>query len=481
MRENIKLKKQAVSGVIWTFLQQFSIQLINFVVQIILARLLMPEAFGLIAMLSVFISLGQMLMDSGMTSSLIRTKTPDQLDYSTVFVTNLVVSIAVYALVYFSAPLIGKFYNQEILIAILRVYAISFVIRSFVAVHVAKLTKEMNFKLQMKLQVPSTIIGAVVGVCLAYLGYGVWSLVWLNLTQTIVFTLQNWMFIKWKPSFIFNKRRFQYHFNFGYKMTFSGVLDTVYNDAYNIVIGKMFSPATVGFYSQAENLRLFPVKQLSTVMNKVTYPLFSSLKNDDQLKSAYRLSMRLILFAVVPLMLLLIVIAEDLFLLLLGDKWLPSVPYFQILAIASIFRPIGVYNLNILKVKGKSDMFLKLEIIKKIVGVIAIAVTLPFGILPLVYSLTVTSVLFAFLNALYSGKLINYRVSEQIKDIRKIFISGVIAAAITIIVYNTTNGAGFSSFLSILLITLVFAVAYLFLIAIVDRKILVSIKALIKI
>lgn len=481
MRENIKLKKQAVSGVIWTFLQQFSIQLINFVVQIILARLLMPEAFGLIAMLSVFISLGQMLMDSGMTSSLIRTKTPDQLDYSTVFVTNLVVSIAVYALVYFSAPLIGKFYNQEILIAILRVYAISFVIRSFVAVHVAKLTKEMNFKLQMKLQVPSTIIGAVVGVCLAYLGYGVWSLVWLNLTQTIVFTLQNWMFIKWKPSFIFNKRRFQYHFNFGYKMTFSGVLDTVYNDAYNIVIGKMFSPATVGFYSQAENLRLFPVKQLSTVMNKVTYPLFSSLKNDDQLKSAYRLSMRLILFAVVPLMLLLIVIAEDLFLLLLGDKWLPSVPYFQILAIASIFRPIGVYNLNILKVKGKSDMFLKLEIIKKIVGVIAIAVTLPFGILPLVYSLTVTSVLFAFLNALYSGKLINYRVSEQIKDIRKIFISGVIAAAIAIIVYNTTNGAGFSSFLSILLITLVFAVAYLFLIAIVDRKILVSIKALIKI
>lgn len=481
MRENIKLKKQAVSGVIWTFLQQFSIQLINFVVQIILARLLMPEAFGLIAMLSVFISLGQMLMDSGMTSSLIRTKTPDQLDYSTVFVTNLVVSIAVYALVYFSAPLIGKFYNQEILIAILRVYAISFVIRSFVAVHVAKLTKEMNFKLQMKLQVPSTIIGAVVGVCLAYLGYGVWSLVWLNLTQTIVFTLQNWMFIKWKPSFIFNKRRFQYHFNFGYKMTFSGVLDTVYNDAYNIVIGKMFSPATVGFYSQAENLRLFPVKQLSTVMNKVTYPLFSSLKNDDQLKSAYRLSMRLILFAVVPLMLLLIVIAEDLFLLLLGDKWLPSVPYFQILAIASIFRPIGVYNLNILKVKGKSDMFLKLEIIKKIVGVIAIAVTLPFGILPLVYSLTVTSILFAFLNALYSGKLINYGVSEQIKDIRKIFISGVIAAAIAIIVYNTTNGAGFSSFLSILLITLVFAVAYLFLIAIVDRKILVSIKALIKI
>src|SRR5690606_3095863 len=314
------------------------------------------------------------------------------------------------------------------LAALRRVYALSLGVRSFVAVHVAKLPTEMNCTLQMRRQVPSTIIGPVAGVRLPSHGSGAWSVVWRHRTQTSVCTLHDWMFIKWKPSFIFNKRRFQYHFNFGYKMTFAGVLDTVYNDAYNIVIGKMFSPATVGFYSQAENLRLFPVKQLSTVMNKVTYPLFSSLKNDDQLKSAYRLSMRLILFAVVPLMLLLIVIAEDLFLLLLGDKWLPSVPYFQILAIASIFRSIGVYNLNILKVKGKSDMFLKLEIIKKIVGVIAIAVTLPFGILPLVYSLTVTSVLFAFLNALYSGKLINYRVSEQIKDIRKIFISGVIAA-----------------------------------------------------
>lgn len=477
---NTKLKKQAISGVIWTFAQQFSVQLINFGVQVILARLLMPEAFGLIAMLSVFISLGQTLMDSGMTSSLIRTKNPDQVDFSTVFVSNIVVSVAVYLLTFLLAPLIANFYNQEILKEILRVYAISFVIRSLVAVHVAKLTKEMNFKTQMKLQVPSTIVGAIVGVSMAYLGYGVWSLVWLNLTQTILFTIQNWVFIKWRPSFIFNRRRFRYHFNFGYKMTVSGILDTIYNDAYNIVIGKFFSPTTVGFYSQAETLRLFPVRQLSTVMGKVTYPLFSSLKNDEQLKSAYRLSMRLILFVVVPMMLLLIVLAKELFLLLFGEKWLPSVPYFQILAIASIFRPIGIYNLNILKVKGKSELFLRLEILKKIIGVLAIVVTLPFGILPLIYSLSLTSVLFAFLNALYSGRIINYPISEQVRDVLRIFMTAFVAGGVAFFSHKFFVISAYSPFLCITLVSLVFILVYIPLIAVVDRKILVSIKGLIK-
>ena len=255
----MSLKKQAISGVIWTFAQQFSVQIINFGVQIILARLLMPEMFGLIAMLSVFIAIGQTLMDSGMTTSLIRTDKPDQLDYSTVFVTNFLFSLGVYLLVFLSAPLIAGFYEQEVLKNILRVYALTFVIRSLVAVHVAKLTKEMNFKLQMKLQVPSTLLGALVGVTMAYLGFGVWSLVMLNLTQTIIFTVQNWFFIKWKPSFIFNKKRFKYHFNFGYKMTLSGLLDAIYRNIYTIVIGKAFSPSLVGYFNQAETMRTFPV------------------------------------------------------------------------------------------------------------------------------------------------------------------------------------------------------------------------------
>lgn len=430
------LKKQAVSGVIWTFAQQFSVQLINFVVQIILARLLMPEDFGLIAMLMVFISIGQTLMDGGMTSSLIRMKKPDHLDYSTVFVANFMVSIGVYIFVFAIAPFVADFYEQEVLKNILRVFALTFVIRAFVAVHVAKLTKEMNFRTQMKLQIPSTIIGAILGVVLAFNGYGVWSLVFMNLVQTIVFTIQNWIFIKWRPSLVFDKIRFKYHFNFGYKLTLSALLDSIYNDAYRIVIGKFFSPAQVGYFNQAETMRLFPVQQIGTVMGKVTYPLFSNIDGDEKLRSVYKTTMKLVLFVVVPVMLILILIAKEGFTLLFGDKWIPAVPYFQILAIASIIRPISVYNLNILKVKGRSDLFLKVEVVKKVIGLVTIALGFPFGVMGLVISLTCVSFLFTAINMIYCGKLIDYSFWIQVKDISMLFVIGFISFFISYLIYN---------------------------------------------
>src|SRR5690554_447866 len=474
------LKKQAVSGVLWSFGQQFSVQIINFVVQIILARLLMPEMFGLIAMLTVFISIGQSLMDAGMTSSLIRSKNPDQLDYSTVFLTNLMISVSVYLITYLSAPFIAQFYNQEILKDILRLYALTFVIRSFVAVHIAKLTKEMNFKTQMILQIPSTIVGAIVGVTMAYLGYGVWSLVWLHITQSIVYTLQIWIFIPWRPSFVFNKRRFKYHFNFGYKLTLSGLLDTVYNDAYRIVIGKFFTPAAVGFFNQAETMRLFPVQQISSVMGKVTYPLFSNINGDIQLKNAYRITMKLVLFAVIPIMLILIVVAKEGFVFLFGEKWLPGVPYFQILATASIIRPISSYNLNILKVKGRSDLFLKVEIIKKVIGVIGIAVALPFGIKALVISLTAVSFIFVFINMFYCGKLIDYSVLNQIKDVGKLFIAGLVTFLLTVFIREYLITYTQNNLLIISLISLSFSVLYLGIITFTDKEVIRSLKSIYK-
>ncbi|APA93625.1 lipopolysaccharide biosynthesis protein [Myroides sp. ZB35] len=477
MNEN--LKKQAVNGVVWTFAQQFSIQLINFIVQIFLARMLLPEMFGMIAMLSIFIAVGQVLMDGGMTSSLIRLKEPTQLDYSTVFMTNLMMSLGIYILVFFSAPFIADFYQLEPLKNIVRIYALTFVIRAFVAVHVAKLTKEMNFKLQMKLQVPSTILGAIVGLTLAYFGYGVWSLVWLNISQVLMFTIQNWILIKWKPSFSFDKATFRHHFDFGYKMTLSAILDTIYNNSYNIVIGKFFSPAIVGFYNQADNLRLLPVNQISTVMGKVTYPLFSNLSNDIELKKAYKASMRLVLVVVIPIMILLLVIAEVFFRFLFGDKWLPAVPYFQVLAIASIFRPIGTYNLNILKVKGRSDLFLKLEIIKKTIGVLAIVCALPFGIMAMVYSLTITSILFAFLNAYFCGKLINYNVKQQVSHIYKLFAIGIISGALSYFVFGLIKSWEYD-FVILIITSVVYCVLYFILIFFFEKEIMTTIKNLLK-
>lgn len=474
------LKQQAISGVKWNFLQQLSVQIINFGVQVMLARLLMPEMFGLVAMVVVFISIGQTLMDSGMTSSLIRTKNPSQSDYSTVFVTNLLMSSMIYGVVYLIAPYISDFYNQEILTDIVRVLALTFVIRAFVAVHVAKLDKEMNFQLQMKLQVPSVLASGAVGIYMAYAGYGVWSLVWMQVAQAVVFAVQYWIFIPWNPSLLFYKAHFLHHFKFGYKLTLSSLLDTVYRDLYRIVIGRFFSPAQVGFFNQAETMRLFPVQQISSVMDKVTYPLFSDIDSDVKLKSAYKQSMKLALFAVVPVMFGLSVGAEELFTLLFGKKWLPSVPYFQILALASIVRPLSSYNLNILKVKGRSDTFLYLEIFKKITGVIAIFMAIPFGMDVLVVSYLVISYLNTLINMIFSGRLIKYNILEQVKDCAVIFLIGAITATATYFIRLFLIGYLDSLILRLAILAMFYIAFYMVLILILERKTLTYLSGIVK-
>lgn len=472
----MSLKKQAVNGIIWTFLQQFSVQIINFAVQIILARQLMPEDFGLIAMLIVFVNLGQMLMDGGMTTSLIRTETPNQSDYSTVFLTNLAISIVIYIIIFLAAPLIANFYNQILLKNLLRVFALTFVVRSFVAVHLAKLSKEMNFKTQMVLQIPATIIGSSVALFMAFNDYGVWSLVWLNLTQALVFSFQVWLFIKWKPSFKFNIDKFKYHFKFGYKMTLSGLLDTVYNDAYRIVIGKYFSPIFVGFYNQAETMRLFPVQQLGKVLGKVTYPLFSNIKDDIQLKVAYKQTVKLVFFIVVPMMMTLIATGSELFLLLFGNKWLPAVPYFQILAFASITTPLTSYNLNILKVKGRSDLFLRLEVIKKVIGFSVVFVIVSYGIMPLVISQMLMVHFFAYLNMRYCGKIINYPVKEQIEDCFGLYLIGGFTLILTFILKSFLININLGTILFFFILIFFYLVVYFALVILFERKTLLLLK-----
>src|SRR4051794_5667095 len=243
----MSLSKKTVSGLFCTFSQQFSVQLINFIESIILARLLLPAEFGLIGMLTIFIALGNILMDSGLTSSLIRTTKADQKDYSTVFFINLTGSIIIYIILFFSAPLIASFYKQPILTNIIRVYTSSFIIRAFGSIQTTKLTKEMNFRRQMTIQIPSEILGSILGILLAWLGYGVWSLVWMNVFQTFIYTLQLWLRSKWKPKFIFDKERFKHHFHFGYKLTLSGIIETIFQNLYTLIIGKYFSAAQLGF------------------------------------------------------------------------------------------------------------------------------------------------------------------------------------------------------------------------------------------
>ncbi len=426
----MSLRKQATSGMVWTFAQQFGNQLIGFVVSLILARLLLPEEFGLIGMIAIFIAIGNSLLNSGLTQSLIRGEDLDQEDFSTVFYFNVAASILLYVLLYFLAPIIADFYDRPILINIVRVYCLTFITSAFSAVQMARLTKSMDFKTLAIIGIPSNILGGIVGVTMAYMGYGVWSLVWSYMCTTLGRTIQLWIYSKWSPSFMFSKAKFKDHFNFGYKLTLSGLLNTIYDNIYIIVIGRFFSASQVGLYTRAQTMKQLPVTNLSNALNKVTYPLFSKIQNDDvRLKRVYKQLMQMVVFVITPVLVFMAVLAEPLFRFLFTEKWVPAVPYFQILCATGILYPIHMYNLNVLKVKGRSDLFLKLEVIKKIVITITVIIALQFGIFALLYGQVLTSIIAFIINTHYTGKFINYNTIEQSKDISPVLFYAFICGA----------------------------------------------------
>ncbi|MCF6142095.1 lipopolysaccharide biosynthesis protein [Flavobacterium sp. K77] len=464
----MSLKKQALSGVFWSSLQLFGTQGIGLVVSIILARLLLPAEFGLIAMLGIFMGLAATLINSGLTSSLIRSENLDEEDYSTVFYFNLVVSGLLYVLFILVAPFIADFYNQPVLTAVVRVYSVTFVINAFSAIQITRLNKNMDFKTQLKVSIPSLILGCSIGIAMAYYGYGVWSLVWSAIIQALASTVQLWYFAKWKPLWVFNKEKFHYHFHYGIKLMFSGILDILFVNAYTIIIGKFFAPAQVGFYNRAESLQMFPVSAINSIIGKVTFPLFATIQNDDvRLKMVYKKIMQMVLFLVTPTLVLMAVLADPLFRFLLTEKWLPAVPYFQILCFNGILYPIHSYNLQILNVKGRSDLFLKLEIVKKILTVVIILISFQFGIYGLLYGSVVGSVLCFFINTHYSGRFLKYSAWEQTKDILPIIAVSVLAGAVTLAADLFLNNYYFIDFFrlvfgSILGVLVFTAAAFLF-------------------
>jgi len=412
----VSLRKRTVTGLLWTLGQQVGVQGVNFVVQIVLARILLPEDFGLIAMLYVFIAIGNSLVDGGMTSSLIRTENPDNRDYSTVFYMNIVVSIVIYCVIFIGSPLIASFYSQSELSSILRIYSLVVVIQSFNAVQTSKLTKEMNFKLQMIMQIPSVLVAGVVGIVLAKAGFGVWSLVYMQLVNALLFTVQHWLFANWRPGLVFDKEKLKLHFSFGYKLTLSGLLSTVYSNIYKIIIGKYYPPAQLGFFHQANTLSMFPVNNLSKALFKVTFPVFSSIQhNEDKLRNAYLKTGRYVFWVICPVMIFLIFFAKPIFLILLTEKWVSAVPYFQILAAAAIFYPHSLYSLNILAAKGRSDLHLKIELYKKLLSIATLVILMfKYGIWGIVIASALSMLIHFVINAYTCGVEISYSFAKQI-------------------------------------------------------------------
>ncbi|MDF0718776.1 lipopolysaccharide biosynthesis protein [Kaistella sp. PBT33-4] len=440
----MSLKAQAISGMLWTYSQQFGIQLIQFGVSIVLARLITPEEFGLIGMIAVFMGIGTTLFDGGLTSSLIRTSSVEDIDYSTVFLFNFGVSILIYAVFFVTAPFIANFFGQPVLTSIIRVYSLSFVISSLAAVQNAKLTKELKFKLLAIASFPGAILSGLVGILLAYNGYGVWALVYSFLVQSAATTLVLWLLSGWRPSLQFSRQKFREHFFFGSKLTLSGLLDVIFTNIYQLVIGKMYAPAQVGYYTRANTLMMLPVGNISTALNKVVFPLFSKLQDDlPKLRDAYRRIMLAVIFLVSPVIVIMAVLAKPLILFLFGAKWEAVVPIFQIIAVTGILYPLHLYNLLILQVRGKSGLFLKLEIAKKILMIALLSISLFFGFDGLLWGMVIFSILALFINTFYAGQELRYPAIQQFRDVIPIFLlstsMGVIIYYLAMVLYSFGN------------------------------------------
>ncbi|TQO37351.1 O-antigen/teichoic acid export membrane protein [Arenibacter algicola] len=419
----MSLKQKTISGVVWSFVEAVLLKGLSFVAMLLLARWLGPIDFGLMGMIAVFIGIGSSLVDSGMSSSIIRTKNADDEDFSTVFYMNMIISVIVYSILFFTAPYISSFYGQEVLINIIRIYCLTFIISAFSAVQLAILTKEMRFKRLTLLNIPSTIIGATVGLTLGYNDYGVWSIVAMLLTTQLVISILLWINSTWRPSLNFSKKKLKYHYNFGYKIMLSGLLDSIFMNSYNVLIGKFFPVQTLGYFERAKQFSDYPSVNITRIIRKVTYPMLAQLQDDTpRLSIIYRKLLRITFFIIAPLMLGGAALAKPLFELILGPIWLDAVPFFQILSIAAMLYPIHAFNINVLQVYGRSDLFLKLEIIKKLFLAIGIAIGIQFGVIGLVWSIVFTSFISLLINTHYSSKLIEYSTKRQLTDMFPILL-----------------------------------------------------------
>ncbi len=413
-----QLKSRSFKATAWSFLDVIGARGVNFLVIMYLARILEPEDFGLIGMIMIFIELSRILIDGGLAGSLIRTQNADESDYATVFFINLFGSVFIYGCCFFSAPYIADFYEQPVLVDILRFYCIGFVISSLSIVQKTKLSKELDFKTQMKVNLPAILLSGIIGIGAASLGFGVWSLVFMYLTKETIVTILFWYFSNWYPRLEFNLKKYKYHFDFGYKLTVSEVISRLGDNLYHIVIGKFFSPASLGFYTRADTTSQFPVFILYNTLNRVTFPVFAIIKNQaGKLKAVYKKLLQQVIFCFAPVMLIGVVLAEPLIVFLFSDKWLLAVPFFQLLCIKGIYTPIHAYNLNILKVYDRTDLILLLQCFNVILVFINIYLTMQYGVYGLLVGQIVIANISFFINTYYSGRYIDYGSLEQIKDL----------------------------------------------------------------
>ena len=436
MSEPKNLKSKTMSGVLWSAVERFSLQGVQFVINIIMARLLLPENYGMIGMLAIFLQISQTFIDGGFTNALIQRKDKTEVDFSTVFYFNIIVAFIFYVLIFFLAPFIADFYNMPGLTKVARVIALGLIISSLSSVHKTKLTINIDFKTQSKISLTAAFISGVVSIWMAYKNFGVWALVTQILINAVLQTILYYLFLPWFPLKIFSFKSFENLFSFGSKLLVSSLIHTVYYNLYSIVIGKKFSATDLGYYTRAEQFAILPSSNVNSIISRVTFPILSSIQDDNErLASAYRKYIRLASFIIFPLMIGLAVLAKPLIIILLTEKWLGIVALLQILCLDWMLDHLSVINLNLLYVKGRSDWALRMEIIKKIIATIILFSSIPFGIIGMCWGRVVYALIATYLNTRYTKFLIGLSFKTQIKDI---FPSLMIAILMGGIIYCST-------------------------------------------
>lgn len=440
----MNIKQKTISGLLWSFVDVAAGQGIQFIIGIVLARLLLPREFGLMGMIIVFIAISEAFVNSGFSSALIRKKNATQADYSTVFFFSLGISILFFISLFFTAGTISSFFSEPSLKGVIRALGLVLVIDALTLIHRTRLTREIDFKLQSKISFIASAGSGTIAIIMAVSGYGVWSLVAQRLSRQAINSALLMVWSRWMPAFIFSRNSFRELFGYGSKLLASSLIDNIYSNINSLLIGRYFSAASLGFYNRADEFNKMPAYNMSGIISRVSYPVLCSAQDDNErLRAIYRKFIRSTMFITFTFMMLMAAVAEPMVITLIGEKWRESVILFQMLAFTGMFYPLHVLNLNILQVKGRSDLFLKLEVIKKILAVPAIVAGVIFGIKYMIAGMMVNTLVDFYLNNHWSKKMIGYSFMQQVKDIIPSFLQAL-PMAIAIYLFGTVSPFGYA-------------------------------------
>lgn len=422
--QNPSLKSIATKGIFWSAVDKFAAQIGQFVVSVLLARILVPEDFGLIGMLSIFIALSQTFIESGLGVGLIQRQSKNDIDFSTVFVFNLLVSGFFYTILFFSAPFIAIFFSQPQLTDLVRVLSLTLFLNAFGIVQKTKLTIDIDFKSIAKSNVISVIIGGLFGVLGAINGYGVWSLVFQSLAGALASSISLWFLGNWKLSISFSKKLFNSLFAYGSKILMAGLYAQLLNNVYNICLGKFYPTSSLGYYTRAKSFADLSAGTIVSIIQQATFPVLTKIQDDkEKLVSVYSRMIRMSAFLIIPLMTLIALLAKPIVILLLTEKWIALIPLLQWMVFARIFLPMSAINMNLLNAIGRPDLFLKVDLSKLPITVLALIITIPLGVKAIIIGHVITSTISFIINAYLPGKFYGYGAFKQFKDMFQFFVA----------------------------------------------------------